>query len=119
MKTDKSSFGLRIKDLRIKKRLTQDEVAGKLGIVKATVSAWENGISSPSIDKLIKLSDILGVTVNDLTGNMEIIDLPEVQDFGTKYNCQECKAKDMEIQLLRERIEELKDFNEYLKKKCS
>jgi transcriptional regulator with XRE-family HTH domain len=41
-----------IKELRVKKRLTQDEFAQAIGVHKRTVSAWERGIIVPSAKKL-------------------------------------------------------------------
>lgn len=46
-----------IKELRVKKRLTQDEFAQVVGVHKRTVSAWERGIIVPSAKKLRIIED--------------------------------------------------------------
>lgn len=55
-----------ISDLRKEKKLTQKELAGQLGVTDKAVSKWERGLSYPDIALLSKLSQILGVTTNEL-----------------------------------------------------
>ena len=57
-------IGKNIKDLRITKNLTQDQLAEKLFVTRQTVSNYENGKSRPDIDMIIKISDVLGCDVN-------------------------------------------------------
>ena len=59
-------FGKRLKKLRIKKGLTQEQVAEKLNIAERNISKIECGDNFPRPDKLSKLATILGVTVQDL-----------------------------------------------------
>lgn len=54
--------------LRKKANLTQDALAEKLCISFQAVSKWENMMSSPDITLLPKLSEIFGVTIDDLFG---------------------------------------------------
>lgn len=53
--------------LRNKKNLTQDELAEKLFIDKRKISRWECGTSVPEFDMLIKLSEILDVSLYELS----------------------------------------------------
>ena len=46
-----------LKRIRKSKGLSQEELAIKLNIVRQTVSKWENGLSVPDSDMLIKLAD--------------------------------------------------------------
>ena len=55
-----------ISDLRKEKKLTQKELAEKLGVTDKAVSKWERGLSCPDIALLSKLSQILGVTTSEL-----------------------------------------------------
>lgn len=48
--------------------MTQEELAEKLDISRQAVSKWENGESVPDMDKLIRLGDVLGVSLDELTG---------------------------------------------------
>ena len=59
-------IGNRIKYYRKLKKLTQGELGDKLGIKKATVSHYENGIRTPDQDKLFELADIFDISIDDL-----------------------------------------------------
>lgn len=61
-------FQNNLKTLRMKKGLSQGELAVRLNVVRQTVSKWEKGISVPDAETLIKLADILDSSVNDLLG---------------------------------------------------
>ena len=52
--------------LRTEKGLSQLELAEQLEVSRQSVSKWETGQSVPDLDKLIKLSDLFGVTVDEL-----------------------------------------------------
>lgn len=58
-----------IKELRIKKGITQNELAGLCGVHQTAVSQWENGRTLPDKQSLITLSDIFNVSVDLLMGN--------------------------------------------------
>lgn len=62
------TFGQRFQRLRKNAGLTQEDVATKLNITAQAVSKWENDVSAPDISVLVELSDILGVTLNELLG---------------------------------------------------
>lgn len=62
---------LGIKIARIKKGLTQEQLAEKLGLTNLTISGYEVGRTKPSLEVLIKLSDILEVSVDELLGRKE------------------------------------------------
>ncbi|NLJ97537.1 MAG: helix-turn-helix transcriptional regulator [Clostridiales bacterium] len=61
-----NTIGKKISSLRKEKRITQEEIAEKLGVTPQAVSKWENDISYPDILLLPKLAAILDVTVDDL-----------------------------------------------------
>ncbi|MBR5948489.1 MAG: helix-turn-helix transcriptional regulator [Clostridia bacterium] len=48
--------------------LTQDELAEKLAVSRQSVSRWENGECMPDAEKLIRLSEILEISLDELTG---------------------------------------------------
>ena len=54
--------------LRKKKGVTQDELAGFLGVTKASVSKWENGQSMPDIMLLPEIATYFDVSVDELLG---------------------------------------------------
>lgn len=55
-----------IKDLRLKKGITQSELAMLCGVHQTAVSQWEKGRTLPDKSTLIKLSDIFGVSIDIL-----------------------------------------------------
>jgi transcriptional regulator with XRE-family HTH domain len=57
---------IQIKKQREKNRLSQVQLAQKLGVNQNTVSQWETGRSSPPVDKLIIMSDLFGCTIDEL-----------------------------------------------------
>ena len=77
-------FGERIKELRNNHTWTQQELGDRLGVSKQSVSNWENGNIMPSIDVLVKMSDLFQTSTdyilnrdNDLT--LDITDLDAEQ----------------------------------------
>ena len=59
-------LGKKIKQLRFKAGLTQEQLADKLGIGAQSVSKWENAVAMPDITTLPLLAEIFGVTIDDL-----------------------------------------------------
>lgn len=58
----------RINELRVKNSLSQTELAHKLNVTRSSVNAWEMGISVPSVQNLVELSQIFHVSVDYLIG---------------------------------------------------
>lgn len=56
----------KLRSLRAAKGLTQLQVADRIGISKAMISAYETASKAPSIDVLIRLSRLFGVSVDYL-----------------------------------------------------
>ena len=56
-----------IKTIKEEKRLTQADLAERMGIAPASVNKWMSG-GTPAIDKLPKLCEILKITPNELFG---------------------------------------------------
>lgn len=61
-------FGSNLKELRLKHKMTQKELADKIGVTKSVVSYYELQERSPSPEILIKLSGIFHVTTDYLLG---------------------------------------------------
>lgn len=59
-------LGKKIRQLRFKAGLTQEQLAEKLGIGPQSVSKWENAVAMPDITALPLLAEIFGVTIDDL-----------------------------------------------------
>ena len=59
-------LGRRIKELRKKRNITQQDLAEMLGVSYQAISRWENNITSPDITTLPVLANIFNVTVDYL-----------------------------------------------------
>ena len=57
---------LRLKEIRLNKGITQEDLAKELNVGQNTISLWERGLRSPRVDTLLKLSEFFGCTVDDL-----------------------------------------------------
>lgn len=64
-------FSKRLKELRKKARLTQVEIAEKLGISQPAYASWERGTKKPTQENLVRLAQVLNVTIDYLIGNSE------------------------------------------------
>lgn len=65
------SLGNNIYTLRAKADLSQEELAAKLGVSRQSVSKWETDASVPDVDKLIQLSKIFEITLDELVNGAE------------------------------------------------
>lgn len=94
----KYEMGLRIKSLRKKLKYTQELIAEQLGISVKHFSEVERGLTGLSIDNLIKLSNILGVTIDYLVKG-------EVDQFtwSSTFSILECVPEDKQ-QLMKDLI---------------
>ena len=63
---DQTKIGSFIAQCRKEKKLTQMQLAEKLGITDRAVSKWETGKSMPDSSIMLELCEILGITVNEL-----------------------------------------------------
>lgn len=64
----KETFGQRLSKFRKEKNLTQEEISEKVNVSPQAVSKWENDLSIPDIETILKLSEILDVSLDLLLG---------------------------------------------------
>ncbi|CCY47850.1 transcription regulator [Peptostreptococcus anaerobius CAG:621] len=62
----------KIKKYRQERKYKQSELAGKLGITVNTLSNYERGITKPTSEMLLKISDILEISVDDLISEYDV-----------------------------------------------
>ena len=67
MKNDES-IGDRIRETRINKGMTQQQVADSIGVTYQNISQYERGLRTPKNETLIKIADALGVSIYELIG---------------------------------------------------
>ena len=65
---------MNLKEIRINRKLKVQEVSDYLCCLPSVYSRYENGKREPSIDILLKLSKLYGVSVDYLIGNDEVVD---------------------------------------------
>lgn len=70
---DKYKFGEFLYKKRKSLGLTQDELGRKLGVTNKAVSKWEVGETFPDVTMIKPLSDILGITVDELITQKEVV----------------------------------------------
>jgi len=110
----RKAFGLRLKKLRKQKDWTQKELANKIDIRFAQLNKYECGMHIPPIEKLIRLGDILGVTLDYLImGNRDQIQplrnvrlierLQELQNFNSRD--QEAIITMIDAMIVKRRVE--------------
>lgn len=65
-------FSKRIKELRKTKKITQEKLAGLLGVERSTIGKWESTSIIPSSEMLIEIAKFFNVTVDYLLGNDQV-----------------------------------------------
>ena len=75
------TLGEKIYELRTQHNLSQGDLANELNVSRQSISKWENGNSTPDLDKLTKLGKIFNISLDELVNNEEteknIIATPE------------------------------------------
>ena len=61
-------FNENLKEARIKKGLSQKEVADNIGVAKSTYSLYESGNREPNVQTIKKIADFLGISADELLG---------------------------------------------------
>lgn len=72
-------FGNNIAKLRTKNKFTTRELADKLGITTTALYYYEKGYRTPSLDKILKLSELFSVSVDTLL-KADVDNLQEIND---------------------------------------
>lgn len=88
-------IGERLKEARIKKGITQEELGNLVGVTKVSVCGYELGTRTPSVDNFIQLTDVLDVDPNYLLGRENFV-LSESETPYTK------RVSEVDMRLLEE-----------------
>lgn len=73
-------FSERLKSEREKKGWSQAELAEKIHVSRQSVSKWETGKNYPNIEVIIDLSDLFGITIDELLRSDEELKDKVIQD---------------------------------------
>ena len=75
------NLGENIYKFRTQKNLSQGDLANALDVSRQSVSKWENGAAVPELDKLIKMADLFGITLDELAGRAAPAPAPEPREI--------------------------------------
>ena len=65
------TLGEKIYELRTQHNLSQGDLANELNVSRQSISKWENGNSTPDLEKIVKLAEIFNVSLDELIKNEE------------------------------------------------
>lgn len=92
-------FGDKLRALRLKKMMTQSDLSTRIGVVSATISAYEKNRKYPSVEVLIQLCQVFDVSADYLLG------LSDDKEFNTS------SLTDEQLQIVLRLINEFEQFN--------
>lgn len=77
MSTNLETLGARVREARKEKRMTQQEMAGRMNVSVQSVSQWETDRTRPALARIFDIAEILGLTVEWLLGGEGTKDAPQ------------------------------------------
>lgn len=92
-----------LRELRLTRRLTQEELAERAGLSYKFLGEVERGLGNPSVDTLVSLADALGVDIVDLFGRSERQSSTEVHGIAAR-----------DLRMVREALESAADVLQQL-----
>lgn len=92
-------FPKRLRYLREKNGATQRTMASYLGIAQAVYYGYEKGLKLPRIDKLPRIADFFGVSVDYLLGMSDEPQLPDKETLAMVKQLQAFRAGGGELKL--------------------
>lgn len=78
------SFKEKIKEIRKKQNLTQERFAEKICVSRNAVAKWESNRGYPDIQNLITISDVFGISLDDLMKNDKMLKKKIISDSASK-----------------------------------
>lgn len=66
------NFNEKLIQLRKSSGLSQEELGNRLNVARQTVSKWELGSTTPEMEKLIELSDLFNISIDELVKEKEV-----------------------------------------------
>ena len=79
----------RIKELRKERNLTQEELGKLINVTKVSICCYEKGTRLPSLETLIDLSQVFGVSVDYLLGNDYSVIAEDNEEYRTNVSKEE------------------------------
>lgn len=105
---------LNIKELRIKKGISQTELANQIGVTIRTIQHWEKGTKNITIDKLEKINSIFNLNMNIYSLPEKNDDIKIVNDEKSEYlTSNSKKIKELEEKMIN-KDKQLQNYKEQL-----
>ncbi len=101
-------IGKRVKEARINKKYSQQELGDLLGVTKVSICGYENGTRQPTLDTFLKLLDTLEIDSNYLLGREETVVCESEEPYTKKIS-----KIDLDI------LQEIKKYPNLYKELCN
>ncbi|MBP3920611.1 MAG: helix-turn-helix transcriptional regulator [Bacilli bacterium] len=101
-------IGKRLKEARIKKKMSQEELGNLLGVSKVSICGYEKGTRTPTMENFLELIEILDLEPDYVLGRDKTVVSEKNREYKTKM-----ATEDFAI------IKELKENRELYNKLCS
>lgn len=82
-------LGIRIKQLRKQRGLTQTELGSLVNVTKVSICCYENGTRTPSLETLMDLSQVFNVSVDFLLGLDNTVISETKEDYNVRMASEE------------------------------
>ena len=83
-------FGRRLKEERLKRKLTQKQFGVMVGVSATMIMYYESGAKRPSVEQLMRMADFLGIDINYLLG-MEYLAKERTTEYTFRLAKEEAK----------------------------
>ena len=90
-------FSEKLMNLRKQKGMSQEELADKLNVTRQTISKWELDQTVPDMNKLIEISKLFEISLDELTGGMKMNEIKN--EYTNEYNETPHEKKNAKIAL--------------------
>lgn len=87
---DMSIFAERLRLLRQARNITQARLAELVGVGARVYNRWEKGGNVPHFDTVVRIADILQVSLDDLAGRKEPSPELKLRNYELRQLCQQC-----------------------------
>jgi len=85
------ALGERIKEYRQKAGLSQEALAEKINVSRQAITKWESNNGIPDIDNLISLSEVMGISLDELVMGKKETDAADIKWAAINYRKRRCK----------------------------
>ena len=112
-------IGDKIRSLRLQNKLTQEQLADRLGVSYQSVSRWENGVTYPDIEFLPAIARYFSVTTDYLLGQDDAENISRIRKQIQSISNMGEGDKDALIDIIRTCRREQDDEGEYFVNLCA